>query len=273
MTWVRRLLILINIVFLINTVLVLLIPLGLLSPLVDSLHGDDYLEVEMANRTALYIMQSNVVTMVIMVMSILGVYGSLERNLAALTVFLVCAVTVSVLMLRAGLPAAAARPQLEGLVEEWWRSRLPLDQASNDIKKWVEGLQPSLGCCGIFSYKDWGDNIPASCLCNQVEEGGVEGLCQTVNHRNFLLNLFWQKKSVFTQPCFPFIISSVRINADTALSVHFILFVLMLLASVLSSLMICRIIRASTGPSAPLSVTVMFGDPPPAYHQLYNLPE
>ncbi|GLD48181.1 tetraspanin-8-like isoform X1 [Lates japonicus] len=56
-------------------------------------------------------------------------------------------------------------------------------------------------------YKDWGDNIPDSCLCSLEE---VEGTCQTISYR----------------PCFPLIMVSVTTNADITLSVVFSLFVM-----------------------------------------------
>ncbi|XP_056223593.1 uncharacterized protein LOC130163424 isoform X2 [Seriola aureovittata] len=232
MTWVGHLFVIISIFIVITATLCLLLSQGLPSPAADCLHRGVDVEVEKTNRTVLHIMESDVVTMGIVVIGILGVYGGLKRNLVALIVFLGCTVgslTVGWLMVRdvGGVPAATVRPQLESMTEEWWRSRLPLDQASDDIKNWVEGLQSILGCCGIFSYKDWEDKIPDSCLCIQEEKEGVEGLCQTVNYSNFLLNLFWQKKSVFSKPCFPIIMISIRTDTDIAQRVHFLLVVLM----------------------------------------------
>ena len=39
-----------------------------------------------------------------------------------------------------------------------------------------------LHCCGLFSYRDWNQNIPNSCLCDQEEEE-EEGTCQNINYR------------------------------------------------------------------------------------------
>ncbi|XP_044041318.1 tetraspanin-8-like [Siniperca chuatsi] len=244
-----------NIFFVIMGVLIVIISLALLSPSLDDLHGANDLEVQTTSRIVLYIVGS-----VTVVIAILGAYGAYKENRGALIVFLVCMVTGSLLMLRAGVSAAVARPKLESLTEERWRSFLPLNQASDDIKNQVEVLQTSLHCCGLFSYKDWGENIPKSCLCSQEE--AEEGKCQTVNYGNFLLNYFRQKKSVFVQNCLPLIMDSVTTNANIKLAVVFTLFALALLGLVLSSLMIYQ-----------MSVPVMFIDEPPAYQQLYNLAE
>ncbi|KAK2859221.1 hypothetical protein Q5P01_003841 [Channa striata] len=102
-----------------------------------------------------------------------------------------------------------------------WRSRLPLDQASDDTRQQVEALQTTLHCCGLFSYSNWRDDIPQFCLYRQQDE-----LEENFQH-NFVLNLFWQKKSIFTQPCFPLIMESVTTNANVTLAVVFTLFAML----------------------------------------------
>ncbi|XP_041820394.1 23 kDa integral membrane protein-like [Chelmon rostratus] len=259
----RRLFISFNIFFVIVGGLIIIVSLALLSPSLDARHGEKDFEVQTTSHIVLYICGS-----VTMVIAILGAYGAYKENLVALTVFLVCMVIGTLLMLRAGVSAAFARPKLEGLMEERWRSFLPLDQTSDDIKNQAEALQTSLHCCGLFSYDDWEQNIPDSCLCNQEEE--LEGKCQSVGYSNFLLNLFWQKKSVFRQSCFPLIVDSVKTNADITLGVVFTLFALALLGLLLSTLTIYQMFN---GPDRPNALPVMFVDPPPAYQQLYNLSE
>ncbi|XP_045895584.1 23 kDa integral membrane protein-like isoform X2 [Micropterus dolomieu] len=178
-----------------------------------------------------------------MAIAVLGAYGAFKKNRVTLTVFLVCTVIGSLLMLRAGVSAAKARPKLASVMEERWRSFLPLDQASDDIKNQAEALQKSLHCCGLFSHEDWNGNIPGSCLCNREEE--LQGKCHSIRYGNFVFNLFWEKKSVFRQ----------------------------LLGSVPSSLMIYQMYNTSDRPNMPLFVPVMFIDQPPAYQQLDNLAE
>ncbi|XP_076577809.1 tetraspanin-8-like [Chaetodon auriga] len=245
----RRLFISFNIFFVIVGGLVIIVSLALLSPSLDDQHGGKEFEVQTTSHIVLYIGGS-----VTMLIAILGAYGAYKENLMALTAFLVCMVVGTLLMLRAGVPAAVARPKLETLMEERWRSFLPLDQTSDDIKNQAEALQTSLHCCGLFSYEDWEQNIPDSCLCSQEEE--MEGRCEAVAYRNFLLNLFWQKKSVFRQSCFLLIMDSVKTKANITLGVVFTLFALALLGFLLSSLTIYQMFNT-----------------PPAYQQLYNLPE
>ncbi|XP_070785449.1 uncharacterized protein [Enoplosus armatus] len=255
-----------NIFFVVVGGLVIVVYLALLSPSLDDLHGGNDLEVQTTSHIVLYIGGS-----VTMVIAILGAYGAHKKKVMALTVYLVCVLIGVGLMLRAGVLAAVARPKLVSLVEERWRSFLPLDQASDDIRNQAEALQTSLHCCGLFSHEDWEGNIPKSCLCNLEEE--TKGQCQTVSYRNFLLNLFWQKKSVLRQNCFPIILDSVTTHANITLIVVFTLLVLAIFGLVFSSLMIYQMFNTSNRPNTPLSVPVMFIDHPPAYQQLYNLTE
>uniref|UniRef100_A0AAZ1Y642 Tetraspanin n=1 Tax=Oreochromis aureus TaxID=47969 RepID=A0AAZ1Y642_OREAU len=192
-------------------------------------HYQDNFEVQTTHR---YIFGS-----ITVVISILGAHGAHTANRMSLTV-------------------------LGRVMEERFRLLLPLDQASADIRDQVERLQTSLHCCGLFGYKDWENSIPDSCLCKQdVEE------CQTVSYTNLLLNLFWQKKSVFTQPCFPIIISSVARNANITLGVTFGLFVLTLFGMVLSSLLIYQMYNTS------IRLNCQWTGQPPAYELLDDVPE
>ncbi|XP_067437596.1 tetraspanin-8-like isoform X4 [Thunnus thynnus] len=229
-----------NIIFVIVGAVIIIVTLVLLSPSFNGLRGGDDCDGHTTTHIVLYVIGS-----VTMVIAILGAYGGHKENLVALTV-------------------------PKSVMEDRWRSLLPLDQASDNIKVQVEALQTSLHCCGLFSHEDWGQNIPDSCLCNQEEQ--MEGKCQTISYRNFLLNLFWQKKSVFTQTCFPLIMDSVTTNTDVTLGVDATLFVLALLGLVLSSLVIYQIFNTANR-SNTLSVPVMFTNQPPDYQQLYNITE
>nr|XP_046234719.1 tetraspanin-4-like [Scatophagus argus] len=250
-----------NIFFTIVGGLIVIVSLAQLTPSLDDFQGGNASEGPTTSHIVLYIGGS-----VTMVIAILGAYGARRENPAALIVFLVCVLVGGVLMLRAVVLAAVARPKLESLMEERCRSLLPLDQAPVDIKNQAAALQTSLHCCGLFSYEDWEQNIPDSCLCSQQEE--MEGRCQTVSYNNFLLNLFWQKKSVFRQNCLPLIMESVIRKANITLGSLVTLLVLVVFGSVLSSLITCQVSSTSIG----LPVPVMF-DQPPAYEHLYDLSE
>ncbi|XP_071779499.1 tetraspanin-8-like [Centroberyx gerrardi] len=240
----------------------LIIALALLSQVLYNTHGGggDF-EGRSTSLLLLYVLGG-----VTMVIAILGAFGAHKENKVALIVFLVCMVIGSLVMLKVGVPLAIARPELEGLLKDKLQRVLPLDRASEDIRTVADNLQSNLHCCGLFSYKDWEDQIPDSCLCNSEEE--VEGLCQRIQYKNL-----FQLRSVYTQTCFPIIMSFLSLVADVVLGVVFTLAILALLGVALSSLIIHQMRVPSGRPTMVLTVPAVFAPQPPKYQELYNPPE
>lgn len=236
-----------------------IITITLLAQVFTNVNGD--LEGRDTGLLVLYIVGS-----VTMVIAILGAYGACKESKVSLIVFLVCMVIGSLLMLRAGIPAAVARPKLEGFLEEKFRAVLPLDKASEDVKDMADAIQTQLHCCGLFSYEDWEGDIPDSCLCNQVEE--MEGKCQTVTYRLLMLQ---KQRSIYIKTCFPIIISYVHMIADITIGIIFTLAILALLGLILSSIMIHQM-RYPDRPTILLSVPTVFTTSPPKYQELHNPP-
>ncbi|KAM9334543.1 tetraspanin-8-like [Symphorus nematophorus] len=237
-----------------------IITLALLSQVLTNVHGGDNLEGRTAGLIVLY-----VVGAVTMVIAILGAYGAHRESKVALIVFLVCMVLGSLLMLRTAIPAAVARPKLEGVLEEKFREVLPLNTASEDVQAMANALQTQLHCCGLFGYEDWRQDVPDSCLCSQQEE--LKGNCQPINYKR-LLQL---KKSVYTKPCFPIVVHYVLLVADVMIGVLFTLAVLALLGLALSSAMIHQM-RYPDRPTVLLTVPAIFSTAPPKYQELQNPP-
>ncbi|KAJ0047479.1 hypothetical protein NL108_000832, partial [Boleophthalmus pectinirostris] len=69
-------------------------------------------------------------------------------------------------------------------------------------------------CCGLFSYKDWRDNIPDTCLCNQEYEDN----CMNIGY-NVSLKTLWHN----SMPCFPILMHYVLLVADVLLGIVFTL--------------------------------------------------
>ncbi|XP_051276120.1 CD151 antigen [Dicentrarchus labrax] len=224
-----------------------IIPVALWHPFLDDLHGGTFFEGETISH--LYFITFFIAGSVTMVTAILAACGAHKKNVVALITVSGCLLLLLLLCTFATSLLLIGRPKLS-LTEEKCRAFLPLDQAADNIKSQVEALQTSLHCCGLFSYQDWEDNIPKSCECNQEEE--MEGKCQTVSYRNFLLNLFWQKKSVFRQDCFPLIMDSVTRQFDIILGMFSALSVLVLLDLGLSALMSYQMFNVPTVQFVPL---------------------
>lgn len=255
-TCLKRTFTIFNIIFAIVGGLIIL--LAVLAQILTSVQGAENLENRTTSLILLYVV--GVITMVI---AILGAYGAHKEKKGPLIAFLVCMVIGSMMMLRVGITTAFARPQMEPLLEETFHRFLPLDQATEEVQSMTNALQSQMHCCGLFSYTDWGKNIPDSCLCSQEDE--EEDKCQTVTY-----NIIMLKKSVYTATCFPILMHYVLLITDVLLGIVFTLAVLALLGMGLSSLMIHQL-RHPNRPPVLLTVPV-FSPQPPKYQELQNPP-
>lgn len=204
-----------------------------------------------------------------MLISILGAYGAHRENRVSLILFLVCMVIGSLVMLRAGVPAAFLRSELDEVMEDKLKDMVPLDQTTQMNKNAANEVQEWLQCCGLFSYKDWEGQIPDSCLCDDLEV--AEGQCMSINYdvRAFQMFGLAQPKSIHKEPCYPLIKYYVNLMADVVLGVIFTLAVLALLGMVLSSVMIHQL-RAATRTTMIFTMPPVFNPQPPKYQELYN---
>ncbi|KAM4615063.1 tetraspanin-8-like [Polymixia lowei] len=239
-----------------------IIALALFFQAASSIHRQDFAE----HASALILLYT--LGSVTMVIAILGAFGAHKENKVALIVFLVCMVLGSFMMLKVGIPTAIARPKLEGIMEEKFQQFLPLDQAQENIQDLANTLQDKLRCCGLFTYKDWENNVPDSCVCNSEEV--EEGKCQSISYRKLI---FTDGKSVFIQTCFPIIMQYLALSADIVLGVVFTLALLALLGMALSSVMIHQLRSSTSRPTMVLTVPAVFTPQPPKYQELYNPPE
>ncbi|XP_023118292.1 tetraspanin-8-like [Amphiprion ocellaris] len=236
-----------------------IIALALLCQILTNVEGRENLEGRTSSLVGLYLFGA-----ITMMVAILGAYGAHKESKASLVVFLVCMIIGTLLMLRAGIPTAIARPQIEGILEQKVQEFLPLDESQPDVQNMANSLQTAMHCCGLFSYRDWRKNIPESCSCNPEEEVGQ---CRNVEYRNFI----FQTKSVYAKPCFPILMHYILLFADILLGIVFTLAILALLGLVLSSIMIHQL-RYPSRPTVLLSVPAIFTPAPPKYQELHNPP-
>ncbi|XP_074553906.1 tetraspanin-8-like [Halichoeres trimaculatus] len=235
-----------------------IIGLALVSQVVTNVNGGD-MEGRFSGLITLYIVGA-----ITMIIAILGAYGAHKESKVCLIVFLVCMVLGSLAMLRAGFVAVATRPLLEPQLEEKFRELLPLNRAPEEAQEMTNHLQEIVHCCGLFSYTDWGSDIPDSCLCSEVQE--EEDQCQQIGYSSVM-----QKKSVYTKTCFPIIMYYVMLLVDVVIGVAFVLGALALLGMILSSIMIHQL-RHPNRPTVLLSVPAVFTPTLPKYQELHNPP-
>ncbi|XP_062238824.1 tetraspanin-8-like [Platichthys flesus] len=230
----------------------------ILFPLLSQVYIRDDMEGRTTGLVVLY-----VVGAVTLVIAVLGAYGAHRENKVCLILFLVCMVIGTLMMLRIGIVAAFFRPKLTEIVSDKFRELLPLDTASEEVKNMADGMQSQLHCCGLFSYSDWEDNVPDSCVCSSMEV--EEGMCQSLSY----LNLF-PRKQIYSKPCFPILMRFILIVADVMTGIVFSLATLAVLGMILSSIMIHQL-RHPTRTTV-LMVPSIFTTGPPKYQELQNPP-
>ncbi|CAL8324495.1 unnamed protein product [Lota lota] len=239
----------------------LIIGLALLSQTLSRRNGVQELEGRTIGLITLYIMGS-----ITMMIAILGAYGAHRENRGALIAFLVFMVIGSLMMLKTGVSTAISRPQVENVLEEKFRSLLPLDQSAQSTQNIINSLQETFQCCGLFSYKDWGKEIPSSCDCNSEQE--MEGKCQTVQYQ--VIHMIYY--TLYHPTCFPIIMEYVAMVYNILLAVVFSLATLALLGMMLSSMIIHQMRQQGVRPTMVLTIPAIFSQQPPKYQELYNSP-
>ncbi|KAJ0012692.1 hypothetical protein NQD34_017026 [Periophthalmus magnuspinnatus] len=120
-------------------------------------------------------------------------------------------------------------------------------------------------CCGLFSYEDWRNNIPDSCLCEQQEYGDK---CETVNYYVSIKTYYLWHNGM---PCFPILMHYVLLIVDVMLGIVFTLAALAILGLGLSSLMIHQLRHPNRSPVV-LGIPAVFTPQPPKYQELQNPP-
>ncbi|XP_030006794.1 tetraspanin-8-like [Sphaeramia orbicularis] len=207
------------------------------------------------------------------VIALLGAYGAHKESKSSLVSFLVCMVIGGLMMFRAGIYLALARPGGESGLELMLRQLVPLDNQPDKLKDMVETLQYSEHCCGLFGDDDW-KTIPLSCHCQMEEEFGR---CKSVIRYKQSYSSYFHQPSpeqhfVYSKPCFPVIRYFYQLVTDIEIAIVFTLASLALLGTGLSSFMIHQLNRVNR-PTVLLTASAIFNPQSPKYQELQNLPK
>ncbi|KAJ8008830.1 hypothetical protein DPEC_G00082500 [Dallia pectoralis] len=209
--------------------------------------------------------------------SLVGAYGAQREKRIPLIVFLTACFVACFGLLRLAVPAAIYHPMLENDMEGMFRAKLPLNKAPPGVQEVAESIQQTLKCCGLFSYTDWGHDIPNSCLC-QDSEDEIEGKCQYVQYQSMLLSFTDPQKLIYKQTCFPVLKFYLSKAMDIFLGVFFGLAALALLGAVISAVLLAQLMKSTVGVPVVFSVSSLpakrnIWSQPPKYTELYNEPE
>ncbi|XP_036374332.1 uncharacterized protein LOC118770680 [Megalops cyprinoides] len=206
-----------------------------------------------------------------MAISFVGAYGAYKEKKWALIVFVVVMIMGGIALLRIAVPIGVARPAVYSVIEEQFRSAVPLDEADPQIQQAAETLQAQFKCCGLFDgYRDWRSHIPQSCLCSPDQSADK---CEKAerSYQMLLLSHFSDRtldteKLVYKQSCFPILMTYAEKALDITLGILFGLAVLALLGALMAVIMLCQIKDQPV--VAPAVFTV--NPQPPKYSELFN---
>ncbi|KAG7456131.1 hypothetical protein MATL_G00248490 [Megalops atlanticus] len=203
--------------------------------------------------------------------SFVGAYGAYKEKKWALIVFVTVMIVGAIALLRMAVPIGVARPAVYSMIEEQFRSAVPLDEADPQIQQAAETLQAQFKCCGLFDgYRDWRSHIPQSCLCSPDESADkcekAERSYWVPESSRFFDRPLDTEKLVYKQSCFPILMRYVEKALDIALGIFFGLAVMALLGVLMAVIMLCQIKDQPV--AAPAVFTV--NPQPPKYSELFN---
>ncbi|XP_034535346.1 23 kDa integral membrane protein-like [Notolabrus celidotus] len=102
---------------------------------------------------------------VTVVFSVIGICAATLDLKPLLLVFSVLVFVEFVAMMVVASPLVQVQSQMDSEVEKVFLNVTPLHSTEVYIQRELNKLQTSDSCCGLRSYEDWKDQLPASCFC------------------------------------------------------------------------------------------------------------
>ncbi|KAJ0012674.1 hypothetical protein NQD34_017008, partial [Periophthalmus magnuspinnatus] len=118
---------------------------------------------ELSSSDGLLVLQ--VLGPITVVLSLLGLCAASLDIKPLLLLFSALTFVEFVALIVVASPLIQIQAQMDSAVEEVFLSVTPLHKTETYIKQELSKLQASESCCGLRSFEDWEDQLPASCLC------------------------------------------------------------------------------------------------------------
>ncbi|KAI3366971.1 hypothetical protein L3Q82_009255 [Scortum barcoo] len=99
------------------------------------------------------------------VLSVLGICAATLDLKPPLLVFSALIFVEFVALMIVASPLVQVQAQMDGAVEEVFLNVTPLHRMDLYIQTELNKLQTSDSCCGLRSFEDWDNRLPASCFC------------------------------------------------------------------------------------------------------------
>ncbi|XP_070848374.1 23 kDa integral membrane protein-like [Chaetodon trifascialis] len=151
---------------------------------------------------------------VTVILSVLGICAATLDLKPLLLVFSALIFVEFVALMVVASPLVQVQAQMDGAVDEVFLNVTPLHTAERYIQSELNKLQASDSCCGLRSFEDWENQLPASCFCTpptpppasdlQPSNSSSEGPCVMVDSDFYPLTArVTGKLWVHSKPCGP----------------------------------------------------------------------
>ncbi|KAM4615577.1 23 kDa integral membrane protein-like [Polymixia lowei] len=103
---------------------------------------------------------------VTVVLSVLGICAATTDIKPLLLVYSVLMFVEFIALMVVASPLVQVQAQIDSVLEEMFLNVTPLYRAEPQFQAELNKLQASDSCCGLKSYADWEEDLPASCHCS-----------------------------------------------------------------------------------------------------------
>uniref|UniRef100_A0A8C6TPI0 Tetraspanin n=1 Tax=Neogobius melanostomus TaxID=47308 RepID=A0A8C6TPI0_9GOBI len=139
------------------------------------------------------------------VLSLLGLCAASLNIKPLLLLFAALTFVEFVALIVVASPLIEIQAKMDNEVQEVFLNVTPLHKAETYIKQELSKLQASDSCCGLTSFEDWQDKLPASCLCispgsqQSSSPSSGDSCVLAVSETSFVVHESW----VYSKPCGP----------------------------------------------------------------------
>lgn len=196
-----------------------------------------------------------VISIITLLLAITGLFGASKKKQWVLILFAVGMILMSLFWIATEIRGLVTRPQVAEHVRKQYLAMLPLDNASEPFLYHLEDTQIEWQCCGIESYKDWGDNISTTCLCN---EDSINP-CMPVPE-NSISSGSESPIIIYKEPCLPFLIKRVLDVVNAILGIMLGITLLLVLSAGLCIVILGQVRKLDDTPAVVYSAEAKAGN-------------
>ncbi|KAG5846140.1 tetraspanin-8-like [Anguilla anguilla] len=190
---------------------------------------------------------------VVVVVSVLGAYGSRKEKKWALILCCIGASLLCITMMVIAGKVAASKSQVQEAMKAHFEDKKPLDKADEHTQNSLDALQKEFECCGMDKgYQDWGEHIPPSCHCPEYYKNTSK--CIEVPKTANV-----SEEVVYSEPCLPLVVKYVEKAINGMLGILFGFAFFVMIGVVMAVVLLCQMRRQQK--PTPMTFSVHSSEP------------